>query len=80
MNVNDLAKTLGDACYVFLAINFLWGLYNIIIGFRRVKELSFRNHDEQAEFMDEVIEPLRGRALRRGRRNCATTTPAPCRS
>jgi biopolymer transport protein ExbB/TolQ len=61
MNVNELAKTLGDACYVFLAINFLWGLYNIIVGFRRVKELSFRDHEEQTEFMEEVIEPLRGR-------------------
>jgi biopolymer transport protein ExbB/TolQ len=59
MNINDLAKTLGDACYVFLAINFLWGLYNIIVGFRRVKELSFRNNDEQAEFMEQVLEPLR---------------------
>ena len=59
MNINDLAKLFGDACYVFLAINFLWGLYNIIVGFRRVKELSFRNHDEQAEFMDHVLEPLR---------------------
>ena len=43
MSINDLAKTFGDACYVFLAINFLWGLYNIIVGFRRVKELSFRS-------------------------------------
>lgn len=59
MSINDLAKMMGDACYLFLAINFLWGLYNIIVGFRRVKELSFRNHDEQAEFMDQVLEPLR---------------------
>lgn len=58
MNINDLAKLLGDACYVFLAINFLWGLYNIIVGFRRVKELSFRSHEEQAEFMDHILEPL----------------------
>jgi biopolymer transport protein ExbB len=58
MTINDLAKTFGDACYVFLAINFLWGLYNIIVGFRRVKELSFRTHDEQAEFMDHLLEPL----------------------
>jgi biopolymer transport protein ExbB/TolQ len=58
MNINDLAKLLGDACYVFLAINFLWGLYNIIVGFRRVKELSFRTHEEQAEFMDHILEPL----------------------
>ena len=60
MNVNDLAETFGNACYVFLAINFLWGLYNIIVGFRRVKELSFANHDEQNEFMEQVMEPLRG--------------------
>jgi biopolymer transport protein ExbB/TolQ len=59
MSINDIAKLMGDACYVFLAINFLWGLYNIIVGFRRVKELSFSNHDEQAEFMDQVLEPLK---------------------
>ena len=57
-DVNALAKWLGDACYVFLTLNFLWGLYNIIMGFRRVKELNFANHDEQAEFMDEVMGPL----------------------
>jgi biopolymer transport protein ExbB len=61
MNVNDLAKLLGDACYGFLTINFLWGLYNIIMGFRRVKELSFRNPEEQAEFLEEVLEPLASR-------------------
>jgi biopolymer transport protein ExbB len=59
MSVNDLAKLLGDFCYGFLAINFLWGLYNIIAGFRRVNELSFRDSDEQAEFLDQVLEPLR---------------------
>jgi biopolymer transport protein ExbB len=58
MTINDIAKLLGDACYIFLTINFLWGMYNIIVGFRRVKELSFRTHDEQAEFMDHVLEPL----------------------
>lgn len=58
MNVNDLAKMLGDACYIFLALNFVWGLYNIIMGFRRVKELNFSDHEEQAEFVDEVIQNL----------------------
>ena len=61
MNVNDLAKMLGDACYVFLAINFVWGLYNIIMGFRRVRELNFSNHDEQAGFVDEVIQLLQAK-------------------
>jgi biopolymer transport protein ExbB len=58
MNVNDLAKMMGDACYGFLAINFVWGLYNIIMGFRRVRELNFSSHDEQAEFVDEAIQLL----------------------
>ncbi|MEX2317131.1 MAG: MotA/TolQ/ExbB proton channel family protein [Pirellulales bacterium] len=58
MSVNDLAKMLGDACYGFLAINFLWGLYNILVGFRRLKQLSFASHEEQTEFLDEVMVPL----------------------
>ena len=79
MSINDLAKTLGDACYVFLALNFLWGLYNVIMGFRRVKELSFRGHDEQAEFVDEMIEPLRGRHYDAVEELC-DDDPARCRS
>src|SRR4029079_10331774 len=58
MSINDLAKHLGDACYGFLALNFLWGLYNVIMGFRRVKELNFGDHDEQAEYVDEVMQNL----------------------
>jgi biopolymer transport protein ExbB len=59
MNINHLAALLGDACYGFLAINFLWGLYNIVMGYRRERELRFASHDEQDEFMDAVLEPLR---------------------
>jgi biopolymer transport protein ExbB/TolQ len=58
MDINDLAKHLGDACYGFLALNFLWGLYNVIVGFRRVKELRFGHHEEQAEYVAEVSQLL----------------------
>jgi biopolymer transport protein ExbB/TolQ len=58
MTFNDLAKLAGDGCYVLLTLNFIWGLYNIIMGFRRVKELNFSDHEEQAEFVDEVIQLL----------------------
>jgi biopolymer transport protein ExbB len=58
ISINDLAKMLGDACYGFLALNFLWGLYNVIMGFRRVRELNFGGHDEQAEYVDEVVQKL----------------------
>jgi biopolymer transport protein ExbB/TolQ len=59
MTFNDIAKLAGDACYVFLTANFCWGLYHIVMGFRRVKELSFDTQEEQAEFIDEVAQPLR---------------------
>ncbi len=58
MNVNRLAQMMGDACYGFLALNFFWGLYHIILGFRRLKQLTFRNFDEQQEFLDEPLPVL----------------------
>jgi biopolymer transport protein ExbB/TolQ len=58
MNANDLAKLLGDACYIFLTINFLWGLYCVILGWRLVRQLSFRRPQEQHEFLDEVLAQL----------------------
>ena len=58
MNTTSLTKLMEISCYGFLTINFFWGLYHIILGFRRVKQMSFRDHDEQAEFMDEVLPPL----------------------
>src|SRR3954467_5012843 len=58
MSINDIAAYLGNACYGFLALNFLWGLYNVIMGFRRVRELSFGDHDEQAEFAGDFIKKM----------------------
>jgi hypothetical protein len=43
MNVNSLAKMLGDATYGFLALNLLWGLFCAILVWRRLRELRFRN-------------------------------------
>ena len=58
MSVNDLAARLGDACYGFLALNFFWGLFSVIMAFRRVWQLSFRNRQEQQAFMEELIPKL----------------------
>ena len=60
MNTTSLTKLMELSCYAFLTLNFFWGLYNIIMGFRRVKQMSFRTQDDQAEFMDEVMPPLQG--------------------
>jgi biopolymer transport protein ExbB len=61
MNASTLATFLEDACYAFLTINFFWGLYHLVLGFRRIKQLSFKTHEQQAEFMDEVMPLLRDR-------------------
>jgi biopolymer transport protein ExbB len=58
MSTIDLAKTLGDACYGFLAINFFWGLYCVIMGWRRVAQLSFKSQDQQAVFLNDLMEKL----------------------
>ncbi|HEY2414402.1 MAG TPA: MotA/TolQ/ExbB proton channel family protein [Pirellulaceae bacterium] len=58
MSVNDLAARLGDACYGFLLLNFFWGLFSVIMAFRRVWQLSFRNRQQQQAFMEELIPKL----------------------
>jgi biopolymer transport protein ExbB/TolQ len=58
MNVNDLAQRLGDACYGFLALNFFWGLYCVIMAFRRVWQLSFSSRQQQAGFLGELLPKL----------------------
>jgi len=61
MNVNDLAKMLGDACYGFLTINFFWGLYCVIMAFRRLWQLSFPSRTKQADFLGELMSRLQNR-------------------
>jgi biopolymer transport protein ExbB len=61
MNVNDLAQKLGDACYGFLALNFLWGLYCVIMAFRRLWQLSFANRQKQNDFVGELMTKLDAR-------------------
>jgi biopolymer transport protein ExbB len=58
MSFNDLAKLAGDACYVFLGLNFFWGLFCVMMAFRRVWQLGFRNRQKQEEFLDELMPKL----------------------
>jgi biopolymer transport protein ExbB len=58
--MNDLAQRLGLACYGFLAINFFWGLFCVIMAFRRVWQLGFRNRAKQEQFLDELMPKLEG--------------------
>lgn len=53
-----LAKMMADGCYGLLALNFLWGLYFVIIGYTRVRKLSFRSPKLQNEFIDQLMAQL----------------------
>src|SRR4051812_22378861 len=54
MDVNRLAQMMGDACYVFLAMNLLWGLFCAILVWRRLAQLRFRSERMQSQFIDEI--------------------------
>jgi biopolymer transport protein ExbB len=58
MSTIQLAQQLGNACYVFLAINFFWGLYCVIMGWRRLAQLSFGSQQKQAAFLDDLMQRL----------------------
>ncbi len=57
-NVNSFAYGLGYACYGFLALNFLWGLFCVIMLWRRVGTLRFGSEAAQTEFLDQMDEKL----------------------
>ncbi len=52
--MNSIGNLLEDACYAFLVLNFLWGMYCVIILWRRVKQLRFENEETEAEFVTEI--------------------------
>jgi biopolymer transport protein ExbB/TolQ len=56
--MNSLAAKLGNACYIFLIFNFLWGLYCVILLWRRVTQLRFRDEQREAQFMSGVQNHL----------------------
>jgi biopolymer transport protein ExbB/TolQ len=58
MSVNVLAGHMGDACYLFLAANFLWGLYCVILLWRRVLSLRFADEKSQTEFLRTLQQML----------------------
>jgi biopolymer transport protein ExbB len=70
MNVNYLAGLLGDACYGFLAINFFWGLFCVILLWRRIASLRFRTEQSQAQFLGELQGHLEGGDFDAAARQC----------
>jgi biopolymer transport protein ExbB/TolQ len=75
-NINKLADFLAYSCYGFLAINFLFGLYCVILLWRRIIQLRFRSEQEQVQFLDELQVHLRNNDFPNAENLCQTNTRA----
>jgi len=54
MNVNKLVDVLANGCYGLLTLNFLWGLFCVVLLWRRVSHLRFRSERDQMDFLNEL--------------------------
>ena len=76
MDVNQLAGRLGDCCYGFLTLNFLWGLYCVILIWRRISALRFRDEKAQSEFLETIEQHLEANDFEGAKRLCREDTRA----
>lgn len=56
---NPFVNVMDDLCYVFLALNALWGLFCVIVVWRRLGQLRFKSEELQAEFLSQLEGPLK---------------------
>jgi len=54
MNSHQFVNLLEDSSYGFLALNFLWGMYCVILIWRRIGQLRFRSIEAETEFIDTL--------------------------
>jgi biopolymer transport protein ExbB/TolQ len=76
MNVNYLADQLAYSCYGFLALNFLWGLYCVILLWRRIIRLRFNTEQEQVDFLAELQGHLKAGNLDSAEQMCQSSERA----
>jgi biopolymer transport protein ExbB len=70
-SVNTFAGYMGDACYGFLGMNFLWGLFCVILLWRRILSLRFADERTQTEFLHGIQQMLDAGDFEAARNMCA---------
>lgn len=70
MNTLQLVSRLADACYGFLALNFLWGLYCVIVIWRRLAQLRFKSPQVEEEFVEDLEGLLRAKNYKTATERC----------
>jgi biopolymer transport protein ExbB len=58
MDISKISQMAGDACYLALAIVALWGVFCVVVVWRRVAQIRFRNEREQSAFLTQLEDPL----------------------
>jgi biopolymer transport protein ExbB/TolQ len=76
MSFNDLVQQAGNACYGFLGLNFFWGLFCVIMAFRRVWQLGFANRQQQEAFLDDLLPRLDAGQYQTAAELCAASPKA----
>jgi biopolymer transport protein ExbB/TolQ len=56
--MGEVLHYLHEACYVWLAMLALWGVYCVIMAWTRVNRKKFRNEQAMMAFFAELEEPL----------------------
>lgn len=54
MDISSLSEWLGNSCYGALALVALWGLYCVLVVWRRVSQLRFRSAADQQGFLQQL--------------------------
>lgn len=55
---DEVSAIAGDLCYVGLAAVALWGLFCVVLVWRRISELRFRNEADQAQYLARMEDHL----------------------
>jgi biopolymer transport protein ExbB/TolQ len=57
-DISGLVEFAGNSIYAFQAFDALWGAFCIIVAWRRLSQIRFKNEDAQNEFSDQLDECL----------------------
>jgi len=51
--LSSITQLAGDLCYLFLALDAIWGLYCVVVIWRRLRQARFSGEAEQGRYLDQ---------------------------
>ncbi len=68
--LTTVVRYAGDACYGALALVALWGVFCVILAWRRVAQVRFRTEEEQSAFLDRLEQTLQQEGVEAAAKLC----------